>query len=67
MSTARRNVPCIVCGRAWPEVQSQRAYAGRAGTVPVWSCNRCFKDPAAGLAARQAAQAKAAERAHRRE
>lgn len=59
---ALRNVPCIICGRAWPELRSQRSYAGRAGTVPVWTCNRCFNDPEAGLRDRREKQAKAAQR-----
>lgn len=61
---ALRNIICALCNSAYPEPRAVRAYAGRAGSVPIWVCRACAADPEAGVEKRKAQQAKAAARRH---
>ena len=54
------NRECWACGYMRPAHSGEHSRIGRG--VEVWLCRDCAKDPAAGWAKRQAAQAKQSKR-----
>jgi hypothetical protein len=49
-----RMVVCLVCNRRIVEHQAVRAGAGRNGSVSVWLCRACARDPEVAVQKRRA-------------